>query len=172
MRKVLAILAVVALCGVGPALAIYSVSDSGNWPKSWPKELERFRKQAHTFVGPQAECRHYAIRFRDREEFEAAWPHLLNATSKGTPIHLVRAPNFFLSDQVKAGVVIHAPPEGQPEHPVPPKPAGNVRDLRDLWLTATTLEMVVDGTIIDLNRLPFPADRHIIDDRFKDNPNK
>ena len=34
------------------------------------------------------------------------------------------------------------------------------------------IELVVDGNIVDLNRIPLPADTPIIDKRFKDKHNK
>ena len=144
-------LAAIAFCAVGPAYAVYSVRLTGDWPKSWPKELEPLRKQSRTLVGPVAENRHYAIPFTKREEFESAWPHLLTVKSKGASIRLVRAPNFFLGDP-KAGVVVHSPPLGQ-EDP-------------------TYIELVIDGDIVDLNRIPLPVDTPIIDERFKDRTNK
>ena len=36
----------------------------------------------------------------------------------------------------------------------------------------TYLELVVDGDIVDLNRIPLPADTPINDERFKDAKNK
>jgi hypothetical protein len=106
-------LAAIALCEVGPAYADYTVSFNGEWPKSWPKELEPLRKQARTLVGPRVEYRNYAIPFTKREEFESAWPHLLKVNSKGAALRLVRAPNFFLGEDAKAGIVVHCPPLGQ-----------------------------------------------------------
>ena len=156
MKKRIAFLAVtslaaIALCAVGPTYADYSVSFKGEWPKSWPKELEPLRKQARTLVGPRVEYRHYAIPFTKREEFESAWPHLLKVNSKGAALRLVRGPNFFLGGHI-AGVVVHSPPLGQ-EDP-------------------TYIELVVDGEVVDLNRIPLPADTPIIDERFKDGKNK
>ena len=49
---------------------------------------------------------HYTIPFTKREEFEAAWPHLLKVKPKGAPILLVRGPSFWLKD---AGVCVHCP---------------------------------------------------------------
>ena len=34
------------------------------------------------------------------------------------------------------------------------------------------IELVVDGNIVDLNRIPLPADTPIIDERFKDGQKK
>jgi len=33
---------------------------------------------------------------------------------------------------------------------------------------ATFIELVVDGDIVDSNRIPLPADAPIVDERFKD----
>ena len=65
----------------------------------------------------------------------------------------MHAQNFFLGDN-KAGVVVHSPPAGEKDIP------GTVR--------TTYIELVVDGDIVDLNRIPLPSDTPIIDHRFKD----
>jgi hypothetical protein len=39
-------------------------------------------------------------------------------------------------------------------------------------MNTTYIELVVDGDIVDLNRIPLPADTPIIDERFKDGQNK
>ena len=153
MKRTIAFVAAIILCAAGSAYALYVVSDKGDWPTTWPRELEPLRKQARTLVGPEVESRHYAIPFAKREEFESAWPQLLKVKSKGAPIILVHAPNFFLGDG-KAGVVVHAPPAGQEDNPA-------TRE-------ATCIELVVDGAIVDLNRIPLPPDTPIIDHRFKD----
>jgi hypothetical protein len=153
------------LCSV--AYAIYGVIDSGTWPKSWPKELEPLRKQALTLEGPIAPHLHYAIRFSKREEFETAWPHVLKVKTKGAPIVLVRGPNFFLGDENKAGVVFHCPPVDQASNPATPEgPIAGVKDARMRWLNTRSIELVVDGEIVDLNRIMLPADTPIIDERF------
>jgi hypothetical protein len=151
MNRITALIAAIALGAVGAAYALYDVSMKGEWPASWPKELEPLRAQARTLVGPEEEYQNYAITFTKREEIEAAWPHILKVKAKGAPVRLVRGPNFFLGD-AKAGVVIHCPPADA---------AGRVAD-------ALSIELVVDGEIVDLNRLPLPADTPIVDERFKD----
>jgi hypothetical protein len=167
MKRTAALVAVfVAVC---PAYADYSVTDKGIWPESWPKELEPLRKQASTLEGPLAPNRHYAIRFSSRDEFEAAWPHILKLKSKGVSIRLVHAPNFFLGEKNKAGVVVHCPPADQVENPGAPKArAANAKG----GLNMTYIELIVDGDIVDLNRIQLPADTPIVDERFKDNKNK
>ena len=173
MKRTSAFLAAIAFCAVGPAYALYSVSDKGEWPKSWPKELEPLRKQASTFEGPLHPHQHYAIPFSKRDEFESAWPHILKVKSKGAPVILVRSPNFFLGEGVKAGVVVHSPPFGQADNPATPEaPIPGVTNVRERWMYTTYIELVVDGDIVDLNRIPLPADTPIIDERFKDGQKK
>ena len=86
MKTRTTILAAIALCALSSsAYAIYTVADRGTWPDSWPAELDALREQSRTFVGPLAPQPHYEIPFRTREEFEAAWPHILKVKSKGAP---------------------------------------------------------------------------------------
>jgi hypothetical protein len=158
MNRTIAVLAV-AMCGVcSTASALYLVADEGLWPKSWPKDLEPLRKQARTLDGPEQPHLHYAIGFTNREEFESAWPHLVKVKSKGAPIHLVRGESFFLGKDSTAGVVVHCAPGKADDPATPPEP--------------TYIELVVDGQIVDLNRIPLPADTPIVDERFQDEKNK
>src|SRR5262245_49017184 len=107
MNRPFALIAGLALGALGIAYADYGVMDKGDWPATWPKELEPLRKNARTLVGPMAENRHFAIQFTKREDFEAAWPHILAVKSKGAQLIFARGPNFFLGNGAKAGVVIH-----------------------------------------------------------------
>jgi hypothetical protein len=159
MNRIIAFVAVITICVPSSAHADYTVTGKGTWPKSWPKELEPLRKQASTFEGPQAPHQHYAITFTKREEFESAWPHMLKVKSKGAPIRLVRRPNFFLGEHVKAGLIVHSPPPGQADNPATPE-------------IPTYIELVVDGEIVDLNRIPLPPDTPIIDERFNNGQKK
>ena len=162
-------LAAIAICvACSTAFALYTVEFKGTWPKTWPTELETLRSQARTLVGPEVECRHYAIRFAKREEFEAAWPHILKVKTKGAPVFLVRGPNFFLGEPGKAGVVVHCPPEGQANNPATPEaPIPGVGDVHLRWMNTNYIDLVVDGEIVDLNRIQLPAETPIIDERFK-----
>jgi hypothetical protein len=159
MKRMIAMLAAIVFCAVSSVHADYGVTGKGTWPKSWPKELEPLRKQATTFEVPLAPHQHYAIPFTKREEFESAWPHILKVKSKGAPVRLVRGPNFFLGAHIKAGVVVHCPSPGPADNPATPE-------------APIYIELVVDGDIVDLNRIPLPADTPIIDERFKDGKNK
>jgi hypothetical protein len=167
MKKTIAIFAALALCAVCSSVyAIYGVNDTGTWPKSWPAELEGLRGQARTLVGPMVPARHYAIRFKNREEFEAAWPHILKTKSKGAPVFLVRGDNFFLDG--KAGVVVHCPPEGQWKNPrTPEAPIEGVQNARMRWSNTNWIELVVDGDVVDLNRISLGEDG-VVDERFKE----
>jgi hypothetical protein len=157
MKRTAALIAI-ALCAAGSAAwADYGVQDKGTWPESWPKELEPLRKQARTLEGPLRPLLNYAIPFAKREEFEAAWPHLLKVKTPGAPIVLRRGPSFWLEDGGTAGICIHTPPAGE----MP----GWKQDRRH-QLGKTTMELIVDGQIADLNRM-LPPDTPIIDERFK-----
>ena len=163
MKRILTVLTALILCAVCSVSADYGVEDRGSWPESWPKELEPLRKQARTLVGPLVEYQHYAIPFAKREEFEAAWPHLLSVMTKGAPVVLRRGPSFWLGKD--AGVCIHTPPNGE-------APIADGKDAKGNWEQTIYIELIVDGSIVDLNRIPLPADTPIIDVRFKDEKSK
>jgi hypothetical protein len=165
MRRIAFLLIAVAICAVSAFVyADYSVTHEGTWPKGWPAELETLRKQSRTLVGPQVLYRHHAIPFASREEFELVWPHLLKVKTGGAPIVLVGAPGFFLGKEHTAGVVVHCPPsEAGNSSAAPVAPIQNLRDAK----ATTYLELIVDGQIVDLNRIALPADTLIIDQRFE-----
>ncbi|MDX1964730.1 MAG: hypothetical protein SFX18_16395 [Pirellulales bacterium] len=149
--------------------ALYSVSPTGDWPKSWPAELEPLRAQAMTYVGPDVESHHYAIPFDSREAFEAAWQHLLKVKTPKAPIFLVRGPNFFLPEGKVSGVIVHSPNADDTERPgFPREPIKGVENLRMRWMNTTYIELVVDGKVVDLNQLQLPEEVTIIDERFKE----
>jgi hypothetical protein len=169
MKRTIVFLAAIAFLAVCSAHADYSVWDKGMWPESWPKELEPLRTQARTFEGPLDADRRYLIPFANREDFESAWPHLLKVKSKGAPLILVRGPKTDFFEVKPAGVLIKCPPArtDKPETPLPGQ-----MDVRTKWNNTTYIELVVDGQIVDLNRIPLPPDTPIIDERFKDGKTK
>ena len=65
---------------------------------------------------------------------------------------------LFLGGNPTAGVVVHCPPLDHADN--------------SATSDATFIELVVDGDVVDLNRLPLPADTPIMDERFKDGKNK
>jgi hypothetical protein len=171
MKRTIAFVAAIALCAVGSVHALYEVFDKGTWPKSWPKELEPLRKHVRTLQG-EFGYRHYEIPFTKRQEFEAAWPHILKVKSKGAPIILVRGPKTDFFSIKPAGVLIHSPSAGTDKRANPEEPLLGQTNARTTWMNTTFIELVVDGKIVDLNRIPLPADTPIIDERFKDGRKK
>jgi hypothetical protein len=165
MNRAITAVAAIVLFSPCPLYALYEVENRGSWPESWPKELEGLREQSRTLVGPEVLLRHYAIPFAQREAFEAVWLHLLKVTSPGAPIVLRRAPSFWLGDESKAGVCIHTPPES--EAPLADAKKANGHREQTIYI-----ELIVDGEIVDLNRIPLPPDTPIIDERFKDGASK
>ena len=124
------------------------------------------RKQARTLVGPMVESRHYLIPFTHRDQFEAAWPQFLKVKSKGAPIILVRGPKTDFFEIQPAGVLIHSPPAGNDTRVNPEVPIAGLTGM-ERWMNVTYIELIVDGSIVDLNRIPLPSDTPIIDERFK-----
>lgn len=166
MKRSFTLLAVIALLAVGPAYALYEVADTGTWPESWPLELDALRKQSTTLVGPMLAHEHYLIPFTDREEFESAWPHLLKVKSDGAPVILVRGPKTDFMEIRPAGVIVHTPPAGLNRQLHPDAPLPGQHSDRATWMWTTYIELVVDGDIVDLNRIPLPPETPIIDERF------
>ncbi len=163
MKRVVTVLAVLFAVVVPSLMADYTVENRGAWPETWPKELDALRDQARTLEGPLRPALHYAITFKSRDDFEAAWPHLLKVKSQGAPIVLRRGANFFLGGG-EAGVCIHTPPEG-----TEPQSGADV-DLSKLQNTIY-IELIVDGEIVDLNRIALPGNTPIVDERFPEGGN-
>jgi hypothetical protein len=133
--------------------------------------LEPLRKQSRTLRGSELDLTFYEIPFAQREEFESAWPHILKVKSKGAPVTLVRVPNTRLGTRFNPGVRIQSPPR-QTGNRVEPEASIDTTDstglrARERWMSTTVIELVVDGEIVDLNRIPLPADTPMIDERFK-----
>lgn len=157
--------AVALLLAVTPAEALYSVTARGAWPESWPAEMEPLRKQSRTYVGPTVLNQHHAISFQSREEFEAAWPMIVGLKTKGAPIILRRGESFWLGGGT-AGVCIHTPPKDQP---VVNEVSSDEID-RIYASGAIYIELIIDGDVVDLNRIELPADTPIVDRRFDGTP--
>jgi hypothetical protein len=161
MKQAIAICAAIGLFSVCPLFADYLWVNRGTWPDDWPKELETLREESRTLEGPMLPLLHYAISFKTRDEFEAAWPYLLKVKTKGAPIVLRRGPSFWLEDEKNAGVCVHTPPKGQ-------VPIADGKDAKGNWETTNYIELIVDGEIVDLNRILLPPDTPIIDERSKE----
>jgi len=165
MKQAIAILAAIVLISACPLFADYTVENRGSWPDDWPKELAALREQSRTLEGPIRPSLHYAIPFTKRDEFEAAWPHLLKVKTKGAPIVLRRGPSFWLGEGKNAGVCAHTPPGDQ-------APLAVGKDANGSWEKTIYIELIVDGEIVDLNRILLPPDTPIIDERFKEGKTK
>lgn len=161
MKQTIVLFAVAVFFSACPLCADFTVSNSGSWPNDWPKELEALREGARTLEGPLGPFLHHAISFKTRDEFEAVWPYLLKVKTRGAPIVLGRGPSFWLKNEKNAGVCIHTPPRGK-------VPIDDVKDAKGNLRNTIYIELIVDGEIVDLNRIPLPADTPIIDERFKD----
>jgi hypothetical protein len=88
----------------------------GSWPDTWPEELDVYRAQAKTVdVAHGIQETHYEIRFKNREDFERAWPHLLAVKSPGSPLIIENNPstNARSGQTAGTGVRVLAPVGGQ-----------------------------------------------------------
>jgi len=146
----------IVFCTVGSVYAEWCGGPGGSWPESWPKELELLRKQASTWewLGGKGVITTHEIPFANREEFESAWPHILKLKSKGAYLRLSNDDQdsdggVKIFEHISAGpscVVSRAGPS-----------------------SVTRIDLEVDGSIVDLNRIRLPADTRIIDERFTEN---
>ncbi len=139
----------------------WGVSKGGHWPESWPKPLEPLREQATTLQGGLLNITLYDIPFDDRDSFEAAWPQLLRVKTEGAPLVLKASPYASLG-RIEAGVRIRCPPDHQRGADAQTEAAKKSR-----WDLTTTIELVVDGKIVDLNRIELLPDTPIVDQRFE-----
>lgn len=151
------------LASVNGVQADYLVTKEGAWPNDWPKAMESLRQDARTFEGPMQPLLHHAITFSDRNKFESVWPVILKLKSQGAPIILKRGFNFWIGDHGVAGVCIHTPPAKQ-------IPISGIQ-ASGRWENTNYIELIVDGEIVDLNRIIIPADTPIIDQRFSKSKN-
>jgi len=169
MRRTMVLLAASVFCVASSVQADYAVSDRGEWPETWPAELEPLRGQARTLEGPLLPQLHYQIPFQTREQFEAAWPHLLKVQSEGAPLILIKSPYTRLG-RIDAGVFIHTPPPQLKNETNTDSPSETIKK-GSYWRYGTYIELIVDGKIVDLNRIQLPADTLIIDKRFETKKN-
>ena len=156
-RRTALLAAITCWAAAGSVYAISFGGPGGEWPKTWPKELEPLRKTAWTWEHGNGGTS-FDIPFASREEFEAAWPHILKLKAKDATITLVRGPHLRVGKEGKSAGVLLAPPREVTREEAEKLPANII----------TTIQLVVDGEIVNLNRIPLPADTPIIDERFKE----
>jgi hypothetical protein len=152
-------------------IADVSIENKGRWPESWPKELNPLREKSRTIEGPLAGFLHYEIPFSERDAFESAWPHLLKVKSPESPLILIRSPytgsGATTGSSMKAGVLVNSYPSAN-SNADPTTSDARAKDTSPKSTSTTCLVLVVDGEVVDLNRIPLPKNTCIQDERFKD----
>lgn len=172
MRRTAGIV-VTLLMGVVAAqlFADVSVVNIGLWPESWPQELEPLREKSRTIEGPLGGFLHYEIPFTDRDAFESAWSHLLKVRSPESRIVLIRSPyegtGATKGSSMKAGVLISSYPFAG-STAVQATADAPAKDSEPKSTNTTTVVLVVDGEVVNLNRIPLPPNTYIEDQRFND----
>ena len=218
-KPTIILFAVMTMLASSRCFAMVTVSETGKWPDSWPKELEPYRKQARSReIAAVYSENVYEIRFENREEFEKLWPIILKLKDKKATLRLrsiqkpIKKGGLFNSDRPLVRVFSHVHPArpirypgGRELRPAPPWPDSikwSTGELSEyvarsedgntwipvereeprgfMWIpdavrkppprgfmyrVCTEIELVVDGRIIDLNRIALPPDTPIIDRR-------
>ncbi len=202
----IALLAVVAR----EAKSLLETDTEGDWPSTWPKELEPLRKTSWTVgIATGNHEIEYGIPFTDRQTFESTWPSILSVRSPGATLKLVGAadqpkganhPTVIIRTPSTAGYqnwkeveadlnkvrtlgvggpwpneipllngqlpeyVIQKEIDGKPTWVAPTTQESKEPDF--FFRARTDIELVVDGEIIDLNRIKLPDHTNIVDLRF------
>jgi hypothetical protein len=172
MRRLAGILATLVFATVASQLfADVSIENRGSWPVAWPKELDPHRATSRTIEGPLAGFLHYEIPFSERDAFESAWPHFLKVKSPESPVILIRGPytgtGVTKGSSMKSGVLITSLPfsSSTADPATSDTPA---KEAAPKSTNTTFIALVVDGGVVDLNRIPLPKNTYIQDKRFKD----
>ena len=172
MKGIAGILATLMVAVVAAQLfADVSIENRGSWPDTWPKELEPLRANSRTIEGPLGGFLYYEIPFTERDAFESAWTHLLKVKSPESPIVLIRSPytgtGARKGSSMKAGVLINSYPLAS-STATPATSDAPAKDSAPKSKNTTTIVLVVDGEVVDLNRIPLPPNTYFQDERFKD----
>jgi hypothetical protein len=145
----------------------------GDWPESWPKELDPLRDRSNTIIGglfTEPKQDYYDIPLESLSEFEQYWPSLLKVRSKGSPISVGRlsAPATSSSTKPVALVRIYVPPANFPQTPPMCDEAGNAvseerthlwyrhargKELSDEEMAVLDLDSIVGELRIDWKKL-------------------
>ncbi len=177
MRRVAtsgALILVFLVCTASTVFALDIFFRGGKWPEDWPKELEPFRAQSSTRLSGIVQYLSYEIPFENRADFEAVWPHLLKIKTQGAPVRLVKHSTPGLRGDIRAGVYVRCPPSvrGELNMKSVVEAVPNGAKWEQYWGRMIVLDLVVDGEIVDLNRIEMPADTPIVDARFKEQKEK
>lgn len=119
-KAALALFFMMSILGSSLCVALVSVSNTGTWPESWPKELEPFHNQAKTYdVAHGIQETVHEIPFDSQEYFEIAWPHILTLKSAGGVLILEKSPSTYSisGSTADAGVRILCPSGGASKTP-------------------------------------------------------
>jgi hypothetical protein len=170
MKNSTTILAAIAFCVVGSVYAISFGGPGGDWPKNWPEELDPLREKAWNWTHGDSGEKSYDIPFANREEFEAAWPHILTLKGKGETLTLLRGDHVRAGGGETAGVRILLPQDYkvvEAEQKPSTAPVNSPNESGAELGPGISIVLVVDGEIVDLNRIPLPGDTVIVDRRFE-----
>jgi hypothetical protein len=174
---------------------MYSVANKGTWPETWPWPLEGLRDQARTlehnaeviYEIPFADRQEFEAKWPFLLSVKSKHAPLVLLggpnTWLGTTIQVgVRLHCPLTGHLVTPGGTIYRPgaetaiKDGKFLKIGPPWPDGKwkAQDPKKLkrpiffglWRARTDIDLIVDGKIVDLNRIPLPADTPIVDKRF------
>ncbi len=165
MKQAIAICAAIGLILACPLFADFGVVNRGIWPDDWPKELETLRERSRTLEGPKQSFLNYAISFTTRDEFEAAGRTCLRSKRRALLLFCGGVPAFGLKMKRMLGFASIRHPKVKSRSPTGRNAKGN-------WETTNYIELIVDGEIVDLNRILLPPDTPIIDERFQSRHNQ
>ncbi len=171
----------------------------GKWPGPWPKQLKEYRQQAVVIeVAEDIQETVFELEFKKREEFEKAWPEIINLKTKGAPLILEKSPSKYNVSGTTAetgirilwhsmnpvimddGSILRASSvdftslvsqTGElPEYVIVKDgkwiPYDGQDDSGSRHRARVDIVLITDANIVDLNRIPLPADTPIIDRRF------
>jgi len=176
------------------AVGLVMVSDRGEWPATWPKALEPCRARAKTVeVAHGIQETVHEITFASRQEFEKAWPAVLTLLGKGAPLILESSPSTYGTSGSKAGPGVRIrcasggklgskPRLGPPWPDNLRLPSGALPEyvvrVDGKWApfdgtsragfafrARQDVVLIVDGTVVDLNRIRLPSGHPVIDNR-------
>jgi hypothetical protein len=123
------------------------------FPEGWPSELGPYLNHAWENERGLSENSEYVIPFHDQERFERAWPLVLAIRRAGGSLTLYRVG--------ETGPDLPTRSEGPSVRVIAPTHRSRSPDQ-----DRVDIVLVVDGQVIDLNRIPLPADTPIIDRRW------
>ena len=171
--------------------ALVSYSPVKTWPKSWPPEFNGYLDRAlhiSPMTGGPAE-EFYDIHFNDYRQFESLWPAVLKVKTDGAPLTLKTfkpiegsplVSDFYTKPYLRILVPPSNParkievvrlPSGEPVEYLQLdtdgwRPLGSgPRETGYAARARTEIVLYVDGSVIDLNRIPLPRNTPIVDER-------